>query len=153
MAILLKQLYIIHNAFGWGRIWLPNFALVSLKIWSPFCYYYAFILIINIFMCYAYKQSKVAQKLWFSYLYFFFFSRRSNRLTEGRLEAKCRQRPAQPTATTNRLSAEPMGSMGDSDPCLVGSLTFSCTNHFDCPPYSPPGNAVNLNAPCRRNAL
>jgi hypothetical protein len=44
----------------------------------------------------------------------FFPSRRSYRPAEGRVEAKRRQRPGPPPATTNRLLAEPGGdSMGE----------------------------------------
>ncbi len=39
----------------------------------------------------------------------FFQSRRSYRPAEGRVEAKRRQRPGPPPATTNRLLAEPGG--------------------------------------------
>jgi hypothetical protein len=39
----------------------------------------------------------------------FFQSQHSYRPAEGRVEAKCRQRPGPPPATTNRLLAEPGG--------------------------------------------
>ncbi len=42
----------------------------------------------------------------------FFQSRRSYRPAEGRVEAKRRQRPGPPPATTNRLLAEPGGGPG-----------------------------------------
>jgi hypothetical protein len=42
----------------------------------------------------------------------FFPSRRSYRPAEGRVEAKRRQRPGPPPATTNRLLAEPGGGPG-----------------------------------------
>jgi hypothetical protein len=46
-------------------------------------------------------------------VHFFFQSRRSYRPAEGRVEAKRRQRPGPPPATTNRLLAEPGGG-----PCV-----------------------------------